>query len=102
MGGVEGDLTFVGFVAGAIVLLVLLGIAFAFFWSVVWAYQDAQLRERPAFLVVLLVVFLPSWPLGLIAWYVFRPPIPATTKPRHRHERAEPYFSAPRYDEPVL
>ena len=41
-------------------------------WSVVWAYGDAKSRGKSGVLVALLVALL-SWPLGLLAWIVFRP-----------------------------
>jgi hypothetical protein len=43
-----------------------------FIWSVLWAYADAERRGKSGCLVALLVAFL-SWPLGLIAWIIFRP-----------------------------
>lgn len=43
-----------------------------FIWSVIWAYADAERRDKSGCLVALLVLFL-SWLLGLIAWLVFRP-----------------------------
>jgi hypothetical protein len=41
-------------------------------WSIIWAYGDAEKRGKSGCLVALLVIFL-SWPIGLIAWLVFRP-----------------------------
>jgi hypothetical protein len=55
-----------------------IGLVFVFFLlvlyilSIVWAYGDAEDRGKSGCLVVLLVMFLP-WPIGLIAWFVFRP-----------------------------
>lgn len=49
--------------------LIILGL---FMWSVVWAYGDAERRGKSGCLVALLV-FLLSWPIGLIVWLVFRP-----------------------------
>jgi hypothetical protein len=43
-----------------------------FVWSVVWAYSDAEQRGKSGCLVALLVMFM-SWPVGLIAWIIFRP-----------------------------
>jgi len=40
--------------------------------SIIWAYQDAQRRGKPGWLVALLVALL-SWPLSLLVWLVFRP-----------------------------
>jgi hypothetical protein len=58
----------------AAVLFTLATTAFVF-WicTVPWAYHDAQKRGRPAALVALLTLL--SWPLGLITWLVFRPPV---------------------------
>lgn len=41
-------------------------------WSVVWAYGDAVARGKSGFLVALIVALL-SWPMGWVAWLVFRP-----------------------------
>jgi uncharacterized membrane protein len=41
-------------------------------WSLVWVYNDAEERGKSGCLVVLLV-FLLSWPVSLLAWIVFRP-----------------------------
>jgi uncharacterized membrane protein YozB (DUF420 family) len=51
-----------------------LGLVFVivFLWSVIWAYNDAERRGKSGCLVALLV-FLLSWPVGLIIWLVFRP-----------------------------
>ena len=43
-----------------------------FLGSIVWAYQDAEKRGRSGCLVALLV-FLVSWPAGLIIWLLIRP-----------------------------
>jgi len=40
-----------------------------------WAAYDASRRKKSAVLVFLLVLFL-QFPMGLIAWLVFRPPMP--------------------------
>jgi hypothetical protein len=40
--------------------------------SIVWAARDAEDRGKSGCLVALLVALL-SWPLGLVAWLVFRP-----------------------------
>lgn len=37
-----------------------------------WAFGDAGRRGKSGCLVALLVLFL-AWPMGLIAWLVFRP-----------------------------
>ncbi len=57
----------------AVVLGVLgIGLLILYLFSIVWAYGDAQQRGKPGCLVALLVTFL-SWPLGLLAWVIFRP-----------------------------
>jgi cbb3-type cytochrome oxidase subunit 3 len=40
--------------------------------SIIWAYGDAERRGKSGCLVALLV-FLLTWPVGLIAWIIFRP-----------------------------
>jgi Na+/proline symporter len=40
--------------------------------SVVWAYGDAERRGKSGCLVALLV-FLLTWPAGLIIWLLIRP-----------------------------
>jgi hypothetical protein len=40
--------------------------------SAIWAFGDAERRGKSGCLVVLIVLLLP-WPVGLIAWLVFRP-----------------------------
>lgn len=37
-----------------------------------WAYQDAQRRGKPGWIVSLLVLF-GGFPLGLLLWLLFRP-----------------------------
>ena len=54
------------------VVLVALGLLGLFIWSIVWAYSDAEQRGKPGCAVALLV-FLVSWPIGLLLWIVFRP-----------------------------
>jgi hypothetical protein len=43
--------------------------------SALWAARDARKRNKSPFLVFLLVFFL-QFPVGLIAWIVFRPAVP--------------------------
>ena len=43
-------------------------------WSIVWAYSDAEDRGQSGCIIALLL-FLGSWPLGLIAWLIFRPEV---------------------------
>lgn len=56
-----------------------------FLGSIVWAFGDAKTRGKSGCLVAILVAFL-SWPLGLIAWLIFRPDEP---KP----DAAQPVFT---------
>ena len=55
-----------------VLLLFFLVPLFLFIWSISWAYGDAEKRGKSGCLVALLVAFL-SWPIGLLAWLVFRP-----------------------------
>jgi len=57
---------------GVIFGLLAIGMLCLYIWSIVWAYSDAEARGKSGCLVVLLVVFL-SWPLGFVAWLIFRP-----------------------------
>ncbi len=59
-------------VAGGLGLVIMLGLFVLYVWSIVWAYGDAESRGKSGCLVALLVMFL-TWPIGLIAWLVFRP-----------------------------
>jgi len=56
-------------IVGVLFLLSFLGV---WVWSIIWAYGDAQSRGKSGWLVALLILLL-SWPIGLIAWVVFRP-----------------------------
>ena len=49
--------------------------------AAVWAARDAGRRNKSRVLVFLLV-FIVQFPLGLIAWLVFRPPTAATGNAR--------------------
>lgn len=55
-------------------VLILLGFAIVYIYSIIWAYGDAEDRGKSGCLVALLVLLL-SWPVGLIAWLVFRPEV---------------------------
>lgn len=44
-------------------------------WLHVWVYQDAENRGKSGCLVLLLVLLV-SFPIGIIAWLVFRPDHP--------------------------
>jgi hypothetical protein len=67
---------------GAILILIsglgAFAISALFIMSIVWAWRDAEDREKSGPLIALLV-FL-SWPFGLMLWYVFRPKVP-TNRP---------------------
>ena len=43
-------------------------------WSLIWVYNDAIKRGKPAWPVVFLVLLL-EWPISLLVWIVFRPGI---------------------------
>lgn len=53
--------------------------------SAMWAYGDAKRRGKPAALVALLVVF-GAWPMGLIAWLIFRPEVAGPARRRFNLE----------------
>ena len=53
-------------------LLLVVGLLALCVWSIVWAYGDAEQRGKSGCLVVVFIMLL-SWPLGLIAWLIFRP-----------------------------
>jgi hypothetical protein len=42
-----------------------------FIGSLIWAYADAEQRNKSGCLVALLVFFF--WPIGLLIWLIFRP-----------------------------
>jgi hypothetical protein len=54
-----------------------LGVLALYVFSIMWAFSDAEDRGKSGCLVAILVAFL-SWPIGLVAWLIFRPD-------RHRH-----------------
>ncbi|WP_347158647.1 hypothetical protein [Pontibacter chitinilyticus] len=54
-------------------ILGLLGLVL-YIWSIVWAYNDAERRGKPGWLVALLVALL-SWPISLLVWLLFRPDV---------------------------
>jgi Na+/proline symporter len=58
----------------SLILMVCIGLPFlaVFLYSIFWAYNDAEKRGKSGCLVALLV-FLLSWPVGLIVWLVIRP-----------------------------
>jgi hypothetical protein len=53
-------------------LLVGLAVFGLYIWSIIWAYGDAESRGKSGCLVALLV-FLLTWPVGLIIWMLIRP-----------------------------
>lgn len=55
-----------------IVICISLPLLAVFIWSIVWAYNDAERRGKSGCLVALLV-FLLTWPAGLILWLLIRP-----------------------------
>jgi Na+/proline symporter len=64
-------------VVGSLIGLIIglcVGIPFlvVYLYSVFWAYNDAEKRGKSGCLVALLV-FLLSWPVGLIIWLLIRP-----------------------------
>jgi hypothetical protein len=67
--------------AGSLMILLAaiigLGVLALYVFSIMWAFNDAEDRGKSGCLVAILVAFL-SWPIGLVAWFIFRPD-------RHRH-----------------
>jgi len=52
-------------IAMQLILLVLI------IWSMVWAYTDAQLRNKPGCAVALFIFLF--WPISILIWIIFRP-----------------------------
>lgn len=52
-------------------ILLILGLLI---WSLVWVYNDAKMRGKPGWLIVLLVLLL-DWPISLLVWLAFRPEV---------------------------
>jgi hypothetical protein len=46
----------------------------------IWGYGDGYQRGKPPLLVAILVMFA-AWPIGLVAWLVFRPDL-KTRRPK--------------------
>ena len=66
-------------------IIVVLGFVGLVFWSIRWAYHDAESRGKSGWLVGLLILL--NWPSSLILWLVFRPEERADSLPPHRgHE----------------
>lgn len=57
-----------------IVIFLVLGSLVFYVLSIVWAYWDAEAREKSGPLVALLVALV-AWPLGLLIWLLARPPL---------------------------
>lgn len=55
-------------------LVLLLVVGALYVGSLVWAYRDAEVRDKNGPLVALLVA-IAAWPLGLIVWAIARPPV---------------------------
>ena len=53
-------------------LIIGLVILVFYVWSIIWAYNDAVKRDKPGWLVALVVAFL-AWPMGLLVWLLVRP-----------------------------
>jgi hypothetical protein len=62
-----------GLIGAIIGLCFSLPLLAVFVYSIVWAYNDAEKRGKSGCLVALLV-FLLTWPVGLIIWLLIRPP----------------------------
>ncbi len=62
--------------AFVVFVLTLVGIVFLglLIASLAWAYRDAEMRGKPGWLVVL-VVLLMNWPFSLLLWLLFRPDV---------------------------
>ena len=60
---------FIGILFSVCVGLPILAI---YIYSIIWAYGDAEKRGKSGCLVALLV-FLVTWPVGLIIWLLIRP-----------------------------
>ena len=67
----NGDGSFF-FGLGIIGIVLALVVLVLYIWSIIWAYNDAERRGKPGWLVAILVALL-SWPLGLLLWLLFRP-----------------------------
>ena len=77
------DIHIVHIAGTGVVLAVLLAIALLsllYLGSIFWAFGDAETRGKSGCLVAILVAFF-SWPLGLVAWLIFRPDWPKTREP---------------------
>ena len=66
-----GD-AFGGLMAIFVMLCVGLPMLIVFLASVIWSYRDAEKRGKSGCLVAALV-FLATWPVGLIIWLIIRP-----------------------------
>lgn len=55
------------------ILVIGLPILCLWIYSIIWAVGDANRRNKPGWLVGLLVFLVHPWPLGLVLWLLFRP-----------------------------
>jgi chromate transport protein ChrA len=62
------------FAVSCVMLLGILGLVTAYFYSIFTSFSDANRRGKSGWLVALFVAFV-SWPIGWIAWLIFRPNI---------------------------
>ena len=60
------------FVAIIVSVLIAAPLLAIYLYSIVWAYGDAERRGKSGCLVAI-VVFLLTWPVGLIIWLLIRP-----------------------------
>ncbi len=59
-------------IGGMFSILIGLVMLALYVFSIIWAYNDAEMRGKSGCLVALLVMLL-TWPVGLLAWIIFRP-----------------------------
>ena len=58
-----------GWICGSVFGLAML---ILYVFVILWVYRDAEARGKSGCLVAILVTLI-SWPIGLIAWLIFRP-----------------------------
>jgi hypothetical protein len=72
-----------------ILFLLIFSIPALWIGSGIWGYGDGYQRGKPPFLVALFVMFA-AWPIGLVAWLVFRPDLKdSRPKPFHLQDFRE-------------
>jgi hypothetical protein len=69
---VSGTSSPIHLVGGTIAWGFVASVVIAWIASIIWAFLDARRRNKPGFLVALMVAVL-AWPAGLIAWLLFPP-----------------------------